>query len=336
MPARFLRGRGSGLARLSGAHWAKQRRTTLTLESHGVWLYTGPKGAGKSLLAHAHCYMLANGVFRDREGRCICRDPSCDGKWKVFTMHESPTLPEYGAWAYPLDLGELLDIGEVEKHIVVYIDEITQYLNSRRGMVSEVIKLLNRVTFTRKSKIIFIGTGISIDWIDVRLRDQATQIFNCWTPNRGQSVWANVHRLALGHLPPHLRRLPPETRWWPTAWTHRKNGGLGIYNTDELVDAAADFAAAKTEPVFYTQQGEIWEQKTHTEAVAEAIEDILMAGTTTVTPEMIVNHIKGKYSNIPITIHWVKDWLLTTGFQRGEGSDFVIGTAMLQGEETPQ
>lgn len=330
MPVRFRKGRGSGVARMGGVHWAKQKRQGIALESHGVWLYTGPKGAGKSLLAHCHAYMLAKGLFRDHQGRCICGNPECSAIWQTFTMHESPTLPEYGSWAKRLDLGELMDIGdEGESHIVIYIDEIPQYFNSRRGMVTEVIKLLNRITFTRKGKIIFIGTGISIDWIDVRLRDQATQIFNCWTPNKGQTVFANVHRLSLGHLPPHMRRLPPETRWWPTGWAHRVNRGRGIYDTNELVDAAADFAAARTEPRFYFKRSKDgpWEEKQHSEAIAEVIEDILEENITEVTPDMIIERIQRRYGqNVKITVHWVKDWLQTLGFMRGEGQEFIIGS----------
>jgi len=325
MPARFNVGRRSSLARLSGSHWAKERRTSSNLEPHGVWLYTGPKGSGKSLLAHAHSHMLSTGSFLDRNGKCICGETRCAAIWNVYTMHESPTLPEYGAWAKRLDLGELMDVGgEGQTHIVVYIDEITQYLNSRRGMLTEVIKLINRITFTRKGKIIFIGTGISIDWIDIRLRDQATQIFNCWTPNKGITVWANVHRLSVGHLPPHMRRLPPETRWWPTKWA------WGLYNTDELIDASADFAAARTEPFFYVQTASgVWSEMKHSEALAQCIEDVLEEGITRITPDQLIDRIKQRYADISISPHWVREWLQGVGFQRGEGHEFILGSLML-------
>lgn len=339
MPIRFSnRSGGNGALRIGGFKWVTERRTDAEMESHGVWLYTGPKGAGKSLLAHSHSYLLATGQFRDRFGNCICGEPECAGVWTVYTMHESPTLPEYGAWAKRLDLGELMDVGgEGETHIVIYIDEIPQYLNSRRGMVSEVIRLLNRVTFTRKGKIIFIGTGISIDWIDVRLRDQATMIYNCWTPNKGKTVWANVHRLALGHLPPHMRRQPPMTKWWPTEWAHRANHGNGIYNTDELVDAQADFTAARTEPIFYTKQGNLWIEKKFSEALAETIETVLMEDITRVTPELLIARIQARYGEaVNITPHWVKEWLQSIGFMRGNGQEFIIGSLLEEREDSDE
>lgn len=330
-PVDWGKGHGTGLVKLSGTHWEKQQRGKRGYDPHGVWLFTGPKGAGKSLLAHAFSLLLSRGQFRNPDGNCICGDPFCDATWTIYTMHESPTLPEYGAWAKRLDLQELLDVGgEGENHIVIYIDEITQYFNSRRGMIGEVIKMLNRVTLTRKKKIILIGTGISIDWIDVRLRDQATIVYNCWTPNKGETVWANIHRLALGHLPPHMRRMLPETRWWPTAWAR------GKYNTDELIDADADMTAAKTEPIFHVQtEGGLWLEKRLSEVIAETIEKLLMEECVSrISAIGLVERIRKTYGPIPVNHHWVKDWMRSVGFMLEENSDnFILGISLADDEE---
>jgi hypothetical protein len=308
---------------MGGFGWKKEHKKRPE-PGHSTTLYVGPKGAGKSLLCAYRARLFYEGRKRNPDGFCLCGDISCNRRWDIFCNLESPTMEQYGAWARPLDVaGQLLDMESETQHAILWIDEIPQYLNSRQSMRREVIQMINQVTLIRKKLIQLWGTGISFDWIDTRIRDQASVVYNCWTPDDGRNVHASVHQLQMGHLPPWRRFRPPTLMSWYTEPAKR------YYNHRELVNAEAELEAIKTEPSFYFKDdtGEFIDM-TLSECVGDFITRLLEDGIENVNHEWMAQNIGIQY-NIPVSPVWLKDWLRGSGFIRQEDGSFILARSVL-------
>ncbi len=305
--------------RKSTMRWGPPDRKSEFIAPFGTELFLGPKGAGKSLLAvhRARQYYLGKRLRSD--GSCHCGDPECDGKWAVYTNLVSPTMEEFGAWATPLDLaGDMVDAESNLEHVIILIDEITQMFNSRRSMMGEVIQMIHRVTLIRKNLVMLWGTGISWDWIDVRIKDQASRAFNCWTPNQGQTVYANVHELANGHLPPHMRKQRPTTKWWPTENTKQ------FYNHRETINFAAELQALRTEPAVFVKGSDgSTKEMTFSEILADELVPIIRSGKEFISAEEIIEIIDERY-NLVMGYPYVRDFLIGSGFQNDNGKFKIL------------
>lgn len=301
--------------RRSTMRWGPEPRKPLFVPPFGTELFVGPKGAGKTLLAMHRARKFYEGKRRLPDGRCLCGESDCDSKWQVYTNLESPTLPEFGAWATTLDLaGDMVDAESNLFHVLILVDEITQMFNSRRSMMSEVVNMIHRVTLIRKNLVMLWGTGISFDWIDVRIRDQASMLYNCWTPNQGRTVWANVHQLANGHLPPHMRRTRPLTKWWPTEITKK------FYWHRETINFTAELQALRTEPaVFVKARDGSTKEMTFSEILADELVPLIQAGTEYITTDEVIEIISARY-NLTMGKPYVRDFLIGSGFQNDNGT----------------
>lgn len=306
--------------RTTTMRWGRKPRTPEYVPAYGTELFVGPKGAGKTLLCAHRARLYYEGKKRLADGRCVCGDENCDGTWQVYTNLESPTLPEYGAWAQPLDIAaQMIDAEANLRHIIMFIDEITQMFNSRRSMMTEIIQMINRVTLIRKNLVQLWGTGISYDWLDTRIRDQASMVYNCWTPNQGRQVYANVHQLAMGHLPPHMRRRPPRRKWWWTEGTKR------YYNHEETINFAADLAGLRTEPMVFVDDGDgNAREMEFREILLEIIAQLIEAGNHQTNVDTLIAMVKTQYG-IPMARPYVRDWLIGSGFINDNGT-FTIMT----------
>ncbi len=316
----FRGGRNGTLPKLGGIGWNKETAKTIE-ESFATEAFVGPKGAGKSLLAFGRAYEFSQGNKRDANGFCLCGDITCNAKWTVYTNLESPTLPEYGSWAKTLDLmSQMADVESEDLHSIILIDEATQYFDSRKGQMREIIKMLNQITMLRKKTLRLMVTGISFDWMDKRLREQTSLVYNCWTSNRGVTTSAVVHNLATGNIPPWLRaNIRPQIKLWFTAKYYK------FYNTNELVNAEADIQALRTEPNVYLEnaEGEL-EPVTLSEIAASMVVDLVDARILTIKPEDLAQRIKDTYP-IPVTRGYIRDWLIETGFMfRQETGEFIL------------
>lgn len=300
--------------------WGAKPRRPDYVPPYGTDIYVGPKGAGKTLLAIHRSRLYFEGKKRLANGYCICGDVECDGTWQVYTNLESPTLPEYGGWAHPLDVAaQMIDPENNNRHIIMMIDEITQMFNSRRSMMTEIIQMINRVTLIRKNLVQLWGTGISFDWLDVRIRDQASMVYNCWTPNQGKQVYANVHQLALGHLPPNMRRRQPRRKFWWTESTKR------FYNHEETINFAADLQALRTEPVIFVDDGDgNAKEMQFNEILVEIIMKMIQAGTQQTNIDDVIVSVKQQYG-ITMGRAYVRDTMIQSGFAN-DGGTFTIMT----------
>ncbi len=267
-----------------------------------------------------HDRLYHEGKKRLANGYCVCGDIECDGTWQVFTNLESPTLEDYGAWASPLDIAaQMIDPENNNRHIIMLIDEITQMFNSRRSMMTEIIQMINRVTLIRKNLVQLWGTGISFDWLDTRIRDQASMVYNCWTPNQGRQVYANVHQLALGHLPPNKRRRPPQRKFWWTESTKQ------FYNHEETINFAADLQALRTEPVVFVDDGDgNAREMQFNEILVEIIMKKIQNDEQTTTIDSVIEAVSQSYG-ITMGRAYVRDTLIQSGFAN-DGGTFTIMT----------
>jgi len=301
--------------------WGGDEHKGSYVPPYGTELFVGPKGAGKSLLSVHRARYYRQGLKRMADGRCVCGDVECDGVWQVYTNLESPTRKEYGAWAHPLDLArDMVDAESNARHVIFLIDEITQMFNSRRSMMSEVIQIIHRVTLIRKNLVQLWGTGISYDWLDVRIRDQASMLYNCWTTNQGATVMANVHQLAVGHLPPNKRRQRPRLKWWNTDSTKR------YYNHEETINFAAELATLRTEPSVFVQRpdGSTVEMQ-FTEILTDELIPLLKAGVNSVTVDQMMEQIKTRY-NLDMGRPYIRDFYIQSGFPNDGQGNYTIMT----------
>lgn len=306
--------------------WTKQKHQAHPQEAHVTEAEVGPKGSGKSLLAVYRTHQFAQGKVRQPDGSCLCAgtpnaDPNCNGKWTVFTNLESPTLPEYGAWAHPLDLAsQMIDMESEARHVYFYIDEAPQYFDARRSMLTEVIKLSKQATMFRKKLMRMNMTAISFDWLDRRIRDQTNIIYNCWTENRGVTVNAIVYRLATGNIAPWMRdKIPPEMKWWATAHARK------LYDSNELVNADADIQALRAEPQALIRDpitGQLT-SITMSEILSKVILELANEGYSSVDPVELVEKIQERYA-LPTSKGFLRDWLIDAGFVKDGRGNFII------------
>lgn len=202
----------------------------------GIDALVGPKGSGKSLLAHHRAWHYAQGMVVNDDGSCICNRPDeCDGKWEVYSNLKSTNkgAPEAkrfgGGWTEPLEVAVQI-LGHQAYHAVLVTDEGYQLMDNRRSMLRSAIELVDEFTQGRKGFVVTMVTGLSIDWLDTRIRSQLRASYNCWTPNKGRTTLAVYTEHALGHLPPWERaKRRGEVRKWDTAASRE------LYDTHERV-----------------------------------------------------------------------------------------------------
>lgn len=327
MPAIWTPRRSSARVGIGGITWKKEYKSN-DPEAHATEITVGPKGAGKSLLACHRAHNFHTGNIRNSRGFCLCDDPLCDATWEVFTNLESPTEEAYGAWAKPLNLAsQMIDTESDDRHAIIWIDEAPQYFDARRGMLTEVIKMLKQVTMLRKKKIRLLLTAISFDWIDRRLRDQASTVYNCWTTNKGLTVNAIVQQLATGDIPPWKRNsIPPTMKYWNTR--HARNW----YNTDELVNADAMMSAARSELIVYVADPDTGTvvPLTMSQILGNTVGELVQNEVMDISPEELQDLIQRKYA-IPVIKGQMKDWLIEIGFGMNKEGRFILRTEVNEG-----
>ena len=202
-----------------------ERRRAQPLDSFGVDAMVGPKGSGKTLLGVHRARRYAMGLVLGNDGGCVCGVQGClSTEWKVYTNLKStwrghPKAAQFGGgWAEPIDVAtQVLDQPE-DTHVVLLLDEGYQYADARRSTTNAAIEVTDEITQSRKGRVLTLITGVSFDWLDKRIRAQVRQVYNCWTPNRGATVYAVVALVSTGHLPPWKRvRRPSRIMRWDTS-----------------------------------------------------------------------------------------------------------------------
>lgn len=306
-----------------GVPWEEEHKGRRE-EAHATEAYVGPKGSGKSALACKRNYMFHKGQIRNPDGVCYCRDPRCDAKWQVYTNLESPTLPEYGAWAKPLELSsQMMDMESEDRHIILWIDEAPQLFDSRRAMMNQVIKSSKQATMLRKKLIRMSLTAISFNWLENRMRDQCNVIYNCWSENEGRTVNAVVHRLATGDVAPWLRsQIQPEMKYWYTQDIWNK------YSTNELVNMETDIMSDRTEPMVYVQDEHTGQLSalSLSEILAKVITSLVQNDRVeSIHPQKLVEIIMERY-HLPTSRGYLRDWLTQTGFVQNNEGEFILMT----------
>lgn len=305
----------------SGVGWKKPERQSMQEEAHVTEVNVGPKGSGKSLLSVHRLHAFSQGKVRRPNSICLCDNPECDAVWNVFTNLESPTLPEYGAWAKPLDLAsQMIDMESDDRHIVVHIDEANQYFESRRSMLAEVIKLSKQATMFRKKLMRMSLTSISFDWLDLRIRNQANVVYNCWTENKGITTNAIVYNLATGNIPPWQRNnIPPKLKFWYTGASRK------LYDTNELVNADAAIQAMRAEPqalIHDPQTGQLT-SISMSDILGKILMELAEEGHSTIDTGQLVEEIQARYS-LPTTKGYLREWLTDSGFVRDSNGNFIL------------
>ncbi len=305
--------------------WGPEPPRLEKVSPFGTDIYVGPRGAGKSLLAAYRARFYWEGNKRREDGRCICGDISCDAKWQVFTNLISPTTPEYGSWCLPLDMAvDMLDQERNKRHMIYWIDEITQMFNARRAMMNETLSAINTVTMMRKDTAQLWGTGVSFDWLDPRIREMASTVYNCWTPNEGRTVIAKVWSLALGHLPPEKRKRPPKRRGWHTESAKK------FYWHEEKINFAAELKSLRSEPVVYVQNDDgQMEPLNYQDLLWEEIAQFIERRIDLISVDDMRGVVQQKFG-LEMPRPYVRDWLLSSGFQRTEDDQYRL---MVKGVE---
>ena len=180
---------------------------------------------------------------------------------------------------------------EGDRHCVIILDEGYQVIDTRRSMAKSALALTDEITQTRKSGVLTILTGVSVDWIDKRIRGQARTIYNCWSPDPfGRYVCAQVHQVSTGHLPPWQRdKVKPRLMWWDTSESRK------YYNTKERIDQRDEATnALNTKSIMVTNEvtGEV-EVVEMGELVNEELLKLVKQGEGLAKPEDIANTLKG-------------------------------------------
>ena len=217
------------------------------LDAFGIDALVGPKGSGKTLLAVHRARRYAQALVKRLDGGCACGVEDCSvSGWTVFTNIASTWIGDDrsrdfgGGWARPLDIAaQVVDSMPGQTHVVALYDEGYQLVDSRRSTTNAALEITDEITQARKAKVLTLLTGVSFDWFDRRIRAQARQVYNCWTPDRGRTVYAQVNLLSTGHLPPWQRaNQPPRTMRWNTANSRR------YYDTHERIDMRDELKSA--------------------------------------------------------------------------------------------
>ena len=303
-----------------------ERRRPDPLDTFGVDALVGPKGSGKTLLAVHRARRYAMGmVKRPGDGGCACGDERCPNTdWKVYTNLEStwkghPKAAELGGgWAEPIDVAtQVLDQPE-DTHVVLLPDEGYQYADARRSTTNSAIEITDEITQARKAKVMTLITGVSFDWLDKRIRAQVRQTYNCWTPNRGRSVYAVVTLISTGHLPPWKRaRRPSRIMRWDTSVTRR------FYNTHERIDARDEVKAAMRESTILVpdQAGELTLYNI-SEIVDMIVFDKAARGEQQLDPRQLAGELQERA--VPVSPAQVARQLGLAGFPRTPQGTFII------------
>jgi len=311
--------------RLGGLRWYARKDSEL-VAAHGAYAYTGPLGAGKTILAVAHAYYYTRHRITDAAGRCVCGRAGCPAKWTVYsnmpsTWVGSRLLGQKG-WAQPLDIVVQMteNFSEMD-HVIILLDEAHQALEARRAQRTVNVDASYFLTHLRKRSVKLLYTSPSFDYVDSRLRDRTTRVYNCWTTNLGDNVNADVFNLAMGHVPPALRHRYKKTSksWW-TTWAK------GLYDTWERI-TADDLLASKEMAVWMRDDDGSLVKVTVRDMVRVETELLAREGVAVVTPEEVAQRVS-QTIKADIAPGLVKRYLLQEGHPaawREDGrQEFVI------------
>jgi hypothetical protein len=273
--------------------------------AHGAYAFTGPLGSGKSILASKFLYEYTKdgAIIDPATGRCICGKEDCQAKWRVFT-----NMPSTWEWAEPIDIAIQLteSFSEID-HAVIGIDEAHQVLEARRAMRNVNVDASYFLTHLRKRSCKLFFTSPSIDYVDARLRDRTTRVYNVWTFNGGRTVHADVWNFAMGHLPPAMRyNQRPQHKWWPTEYVKK------LYDSWERITNEDVFANREMRVNIRDNDGMII-SATVEDLTLREIEDMAREGKDTVTPEAVAMRMTEKYK-FDIAGGLVRRYLMESGY----------------------
>lgn len=186
---------------------------------HGVVVFTGTTGSGKTAAAVHNAYFL-----KVDEGR------------HIWTNMKAPTTPEYGSWARSVaDLTlEELDAGKREGHVVLY-DELHVDADSHSWQTPAAKGLFRAAAQARKDKVLIFGTTPDVDNILKRLRNLMKRGLLCWNPDgEAKRVYARITDFVGARSDPTESDDPDEglvigRMSWPTVLTRDK------FETHEMV-----------------------------------------------------------------------------------------------------
>ncbi len=305
-----------------------ERRRPEPLDTFGVDAIVGPKGSGKTLLAVHRARRYAMGLVKRPDGGCVCGGEDCPNtEWKVYTNLEStwkghPKARDFkDGWADPIDVATQVLDQPGESHVVLLLDEGYQYADARRSTTNAAIEITDEITQSRKARVLTLITGVSFDWLDKRIRAQVRQVYNCWTPNRGRTVYAAVSLISTGHLPPWERaRRPSKTMRWDTSASRR------YYNTYERIDARDEVRAAMKESTILIpdQTGELNLYRI-SELVDMIVFDKAAQGVHELDPDQLARELEQR--QIPVSPAQVVRLLAAAGFPKTPAGTFLIRTS---------
>ena len=285
------------------------------LDTHGLYIYAGPTGSGKTLLAVCHSFPYA-----DR--RCNLCEPDCEKSWKVYANLESTK-----EWTNSIEAASQLIASEGElDHAIVILDEAYLNAESRRSMRNENLQLDYFLRQTRKKTIKLFFTTQTVDILDRRIRGSAKRVYNVWNPDgKGLSVGAMVYRREDGRVPPWKRRSRPQIRWWYTA-AYRDR-----YRTDEVI---SEEGALSREQYVYARVpvgGKLVMRRLSYRRVVELVlEDMVVAGGARLTPTLneISQEVQRRFTGIALKLAVLSKHLQDIGYRAqfdGEDNRYLLG-----------
>ena len=285
------------------------------VDSHGLYIYAGPTGSGKTLLAVCHSYAYAN-------RRCNLCEPECGKSWKVYANLESTQ-----EWALSIEAASQLIASEGElEHAVIILDEAYLNAESRRSMRNENLQLDYFLRQTRKKTVKLFFTSQTVDILDRRIRGSAKRVYNVWNPDgRGLVVGAMVYRREDGRAAPWKRRMRPQIRWWFTASYRDK------YRTDEVI---SEEGALSREQYVYARvpvAGQVVMKRfSYRRLVELVVEDMAVAGGSKLRPtlEEVAQEIERRYGGIGMKPAVLNKHLQDIGYRPqfdGEDNRYLLG-----------